>query len=123
MKGKHGHRQSQRNGAHIDMNVMLKFLLILLKSVSTCKYLHFMLDTVIFFTDHWQISGGSDRNAHPQGSKFFQLYAAFGKKIGQIIAFYIHLWSWHPHLREILNLPLHTVFYLNLSLKLKLNLS
>ena len=79
MKGKHGHRQSQRNGAHIDMNVMLTFLLTLLKSVSTCKYLHFMLDTVIFFTDHWQISGGSDRNAHPPGPNSFNYMQLLGK--------------------------------------------
>ena len=32
--------------------------------------------------------------------KFFHFHAVIGKEIDQIIAFYIHLWSWRPLLGE-----------------------
>ena len=50
--------------------------------------------------------GGEGGGIHaPSRSNFFHFHAVFGEKIGQIIAFPAHLWSWHP-LWEILDLPL-----------------
>ena len=42
---------------------------------------------------HIDESNGGARDAPPE-SKFFQFYAVLGGKIGQIIAFHIHLWDW-----------------------------
>ena len=46
---------------------------------------------------------------HAPRSKFFQFLAVFGEKIGKIIAFHIHLWSWRPYLGEIPDPPLNSI--------------
>ena len=43
------------------------------------------------------------------GVQILSISCSFGGKIGQIIAFYIHIWSWCPHLGKTLDLPVHMV--------------
>ena len=44
--------------------------------------------------------------APPRGPIFFNFMQFLKKKIDQIIAFHIHLWSWRPLLEKILDPPL-----------------
>ena len=51
-------------------------------------------------------SKGVPGTCTPTGVQILSISCSFWGKIGQIIAFHIHLWNWCPYLEEFLDLPL-----------------